>query len=182
MHPHVITQTIVICKLVYKIKQTLFPELVLPKSRKVFTYYFESSQTPEIGKFLVLNGTQKGRINNVASLSSVSKSYAPSRKELLSVTVLASRNEEMPHGDEIKNELQNWFPKSQLRLIKSYLIEGALPEQLSNQPLSIDLPRDIHVCGDVGSITKHEVASIENAVKSGKELGTRLATLLRSQS
>jgi hypothetical protein len=35
MHLHMLTQIIVICKLAYKIKQTLFPELVLPAPKKL---------------------------------------------------------------------------------------------------------------------------------------------------
>ena len=35
MHPHVITQITIICKLLYKVKQTLFPELILPAQKKL---------------------------------------------------------------------------------------------------------------------------------------------------
>lgn len=156
--------------------KALFPELELPKTRSVFCFYFESNLLPGTNRFLVLNGTGKGRINNFAPLASVSPSYAPAGKELLSVSVITSSSiNELPSVDEITREVSEWLPDAKPRFIASYVIKGAQPEQISRTKISrINFPPNIHLCGDLVSMETYNSASIENAVKTGKELGEGL--------
>jgi phytoene dehydrogenase-like protein len=156
--------------------KTLFPELELPRTRTVFCFYFESNPLPEINRFLALNGSGKGRINNIAPVASVSPSYAPEGKELLSVSVITSPSiTDLPSVQEIAKEVSEWFPDAKPRFIASYVIKGAQPEQLSGTKFTCaNLPTNIHLCGDLVSMERYNSASIENAVRSGKELGEKL--------
>jgi hypothetical protein len=159
--------------------KSLFPDLDLPKSRTVYCFYFETNRLGEIERFLVLNGSGKGRINNITALSSVAPGYLSNNKELLSVSVLSSSAiPELPPHNEIAKEISEWFPEAHPRYIASYSIRGAQPEQLvRNRTLleRLELPANIHFCGDLIGIQNGHSASIENAVRSGKELGEALS-------
>ncbi len=158
--------------------KTLLPSLALPKSRTVYCFYFESNPIPEIRRILALNGSGRGFINNVAMLSSVSSSYAPIGTELLSVSVLSSSSvPELPSAAEIRKEVSEWFPGSEPRFIASYIIQGALPDQIDQATIlltNLKLPAGVLLCGDIIGMTKYHSASIESAVRSGLDLGGAL--------
>jgi protoporphyrinogen oxidase len=135
----------------------------LPRMRAVSNLYFTTSHQLRIGRFLVLNGTGHGAINNLVDLSEVARGYAPEGQTLVSVSVLGSAF----NAESVLSELEAWFPAAQFQFLRSYRVTGALPEQHVPPPKRDGL--DIVLCGDFLS-----PASIEGAVRSGIEVGERL--------
>ena len=142
----------------------LLPELPLPNSNSVSNFYFESDHIPEIARFLVLNGKQTGIINNLVSVSSVSASYAPSDRELISVSVIGVSQD----SNLVESELEDWFPNRKFKFLKNFVIKEALPQQLTAK--KIKFPElDFYICGDfLGN------ASIESAVESGLTVSEKI--------
>jgi len=144
--------------------RALRPDLPgLPKTHSVSNLYFSSPTAPPIGRFLVLNGTGKGAINNLVALSEICPGYAPKGMTLLSVSVLSGA----ASPESIALELENWFPKQRFTFLKSYTVTGALPEQFLPPPRFEEL--EISLCGDFLA-----PASIEGAVASGVQVAERL--------
>jgi len=137
----------------------------LPNMHAVSNLYFTTSTRLPIGRFLVLNGTGYGEINNVVALSEVASEYAPEGQTLLSVSVLGL----VFDIDSITTELEGWFPGARFTFLRSYRVTGALPEQHVTPPKFEGL--DISLCGDFLA-----PASIEGAVRSGIEVGERLCS------
>jgi len=135
----------------------------LPKMRSVSNLYFTTSTQLPIGRFLVLNGTGHGDINNLTALSEVAREYAPEGETLLSVSVLGS----VFDPQSITRELKSWFPRANFQFLRSYKLSAALPEQYAPPPKLKAL--DIFLCGDFLA-----PASIEGAVRSGIEIGAQL--------
>lgn len=150
------------------------PYLELPQTRSVSCFYFSSDPMPELGKYLVLNGTPadgemldtkicttpgesfgepcksalKYRlINNIAPLSNVNPSYAPRGRLNLSVSVLGEYLDEL----SVSSELHKIFPGRKFDFLRRYLIKGSLPDQSHtiNSRLYSNLDdSDLIVCGD----------------------------------
>lgn len=148
-----------------------------PAWRAVTNLYFSADKVPFLEAIIALNGTGKGRINNIAVLSNVSSNYGPAGKTLLSVSLIGL-HEEKKLPDLIKAELEDWFGP----VVKNYVhlrtdrIRQALPEQSPGhaQPgfLKID---DVYLCGD--HVT---TASIEGAIISGQKTGAALSEVIHS--
>lgn len=143
----------------------LVPEFAssAPASRAVTSLSFEAAKSPLAKAIIALNGTSKGLVNNVAVMSQVSESYAPSERSLVSVSVLGAHDEsDLPEA--VKEELAEWFGPavSQWRHLRTHLIHHALPEQQASEPAGFREIGGILICGD------HAVsASIEGAITSG---------------
>jgi protoporphyrinogen oxidase len=135
----------------------------LPKMLPVSNLYFTTTTQLPIGRFLVLNGTGDGEINNVVALSEVVRGYAPEGKTLLSVSVLG----QVSNAEAIASELESWFPGGQFQFLRSYQVPAALPEQY--YPPATFEKLDITLCGDYLA-----PASIEGAVVSGIQIGEQL--------
>ena len=68
-------------------------------------YYFVADSPPFSSKVVLLNGNNRGEINNVFVPTNISKSYSPNHKSIISVSTIGLNNNET----EIRNELNNWF-------------------------------------------------------------------------
>jgi len=134
-----------------------------PAWRSVTNLYFEAGQSPLAEPTIALNGSGKGVVNNVAVMSDVSASYAPSGRALVSVSVLGLSSEaDLP--ELVKSELAEWFGEAvyDWRHLRSDVIRHALPEQRKTDPLGVCESEGVLICGD------HTVsASIEGALISG---------------
>jgi phytoene dehydrogenase-like protein len=118
---------------------------------------------------LVLNG-QGGPVNNLAVISNVAPSYAPSGAALISVTVLGVGHpaEEEEQLQAVRDQLVSWYgprPRSWKHL-KTYRLGRALPAQ---NPPALSIPErpsrvrsGVYICGD-----HRDNASIQGAMASG---------------
>ena len=136
------------------------------------THYFSSENLHKIfgkhhqTKKIILNGSGKGQINNIAIMSNVSKSYAPKNSNLIAITTLGKKTEQ----DKIINELKEWqdFNKNDIKHIKSIYIDEALP-LYKPSPKKTYKDNKIIYCGDY---LFHP--SIEGAISSGIHAGNEI--------
>ncbi|MDJ0783337.1 MAG: NAD(P)/FAD-dependent oxidoreductase [Desulfosarcinaceae bacterium] len=121
--------------------------------------YFACNRAAWHSRFLLLNGTGEGPINNLCFPSSVSAAYAPSGKSLAAVVVLGSP----PPNDAtliaaVRAQLTAWFG-SQVqgwRHLRSYHIAHALPSQRppteSPYRSAVRIRSGIYRCGELDSL------------------------------
>ena len=156
----------------YHVTSTLLPDLKIPEFgwRAVTNLYFQAPHSPVQEPIIILNGENKGRVNNVAVLSDVCPTYAPSGQSLISVSLLGLFEEEnLP--ETVKKELQQWFGQqvTQWKHLRTNRIPHALPEQLPNAPIIHHPKPPLYLCGDYGTST-----SIEGAIISGQQAAQRV--------
>jgi phytoene dehydrogenase-like protein len=132
--------------------------------------YFVAHKPPVTEPILVLDGENTGPVTNLAVISNVAPSYAPSGSSLIQATVVG--NPEMADLDlEVRSrqQLTRWFGAevSGWRLLRIYRITKALPDQTPptrdplNQPVRVN--PWLFVCGEYESLS-----SIHWAMVSGR--------------
>lgn len=154
---------------------TLLPQLPKKAFNAVSCLYFAADEPPITEPILLLNGLQRGLINNICIPSQVAPSYAPPNKALISITVLAPGKpvdtpEDTLFAKQVQQELESWFG-SQARHwkhLKTYAIPRALPhcDHVSDtSPLehTAASPCPIYVCGDY-----RNTPSFNGAMRSGR--------------
>lgn len=128
--------------------------------------YFSSPHSPLPGAYIALNGSQTGRISNVAVPSDAAKGYAPDGQSLVCVSTKGIASPE-----EILSELRAWFGSTvtSFRFLKQYSIPEALPRQLPGDngygESSVQLDSGLWICGDY-----RYSASIQGAMASGRKV------------
>jgi predicted NAD/FAD-dependent oxidoreductase len=146
-------------------------------------FYFAAERPPVVDPVLVLNGSGQGPINSLCVPSQVASGYAPTGASLVSVTVL-SPNARDCRGDSptdlaqsVREQLVEWFGNQVdgWRQLRVFQIPRALPPQphirwTASQPRFAQRDDGILVCGDA-----HDIASIQGALRSGREAGNHLA-------
>jgi hypothetical protein len=120
---------------------------------------------------LVLNGTNKGPVTNLAIPSQAAKQYAPPGRSLIAAVVIGiaeiSENELL---DQVGIQMRDWFGRAAEKWchLKTYYIQRALPDQKPPQPIPFQSPslinRNLYVCGEYRS-----VPSIQWALFSGRK-------------
>lgn len=136
-------------------------------SRECVCYYFAAKEPPVNEPILVLSGSTRGPINNLAVLDTVQPTYAPKGESLISVTVVGN-----PSRDEsvlrkmVLGQLKRWFGLvvQEWRLVALYRIEHALPVVFPmdrNKPPRIR--KDVYAAGDYMA-----TPSIQGAMESGR--------------
>ena len=146
------------------------------KARKYFsctTHYYSINNLINIfgdqykTKKIILNGSGKGYINNIAIMSNIAKSYAPKKSNLIAVTTLGKKTE----SKKIVSELQSWinFNKNDIEHLKSIYINEALPIYEPNITKKSSNKENIIFCGDY---LFHP--SIEGAISSGMHAGKQI--------
>ena len=147
----------------------LLPEVEAPTWREVTAVYFAAKKSPLGEPTLMLNGTGRGRVNNVAVLSEVAPGYAPKGEALVSVSVLGDQAmDEAPLVAEISGELSVWFGAEvkDWRHLRSYRVKRALPVRWPLTRLGAGAVRPgVWVAGDFVNS-----ASIQGAMESGENV------------
>ena len=140
--------------------------------RGVRCLYFAAPTAPEDDPILVLNGEERGPMNNLCVMSKISPEYGTKDEELISISVLGE-GLKLPEDElinAVKNHAISWYGRStieQWRHLKTYDIHKGQPDQ-SDQKLDeifrdVRFGEELFVCGD-----HRETASIEGAMHSGQ--------------
>lgn len=149
-------------------------------SRSACCLYFVAKEPPVDEAILVLSGSARGPINNLAVLNLVAPTYAPKGEFLISVTVLG-----MPSRDDqtvamqVRAQLKRWYGlvAEEWRLLRLYRIEHGLPVMGSMDPhLTARVTPGLYVCGDHRS-----TPSIQGAMESGRRAAETLIRDLRGE-
>ncbi len=133
--------------------------------------YYAAEKAPVDEPILVLNADDEGPVNNLAVLSNVTPTYAPSGAALISVAVLGNP----PVSDDalerqVREQLKRWFGADVDRWLhlKTYRIAHALPDQeppfLTSPIRSLRIRPGQYVCGD-----HRATGSVNGAVASGRK-------------
>ncbi len=149
-------------------------------SRGLCCLYFDAPESPLEEPLLVLGGSSRGVINNLAVMSEVSPEYAPEDRALVSVTVIGSpARDERSLETMIRGQLRRWYGRvtKEWRLLRTYRIENAqpisVPQQLHTQPR---LDPGLYICGD-----HRATPSIQGAMESGRLAAEALLRQLRGE-
>lgn len=144
--------------------------------------YFSADWRPPFREpFLMLNGDNRGPVNNIAFPSQVSRGYAPPGKTLIAIVVLGDQfigRDDLE--DLVRLQCTEWFGSavSQWQHLKTYRIHHALPLQNppTASPYQAVQPRQsgIVVCGE-----HHSLPGLQWAMMSG---ATAAETIIRPSS
>jgi phytoene dehydrogenase-like protein len=144
-----------------------FPDI---ETRAVTCLYYEAPQPPTKRPILVLNGEEKGLVNNLCVPSNVCSSYGNGKAHLISVSVLGNPFQDNDVADAaVKKELKQWFGADVAiwRLLRLYRVVNALPDQapsaLENPKREVRFQKGLYICGD-----HRDNASINGALESGR--------------
>ena len=138
------------------------------ESRVVGNVYFSADVAPTKEKLVILDGTGKGPVLNVAVMSNVSEHYAPKGKHLISVALPGVVNGDLE--SIARTQLRSWWGTQvdAWRHLRTYAITHAGPTQ--EPPFSpkqrVDLGGGRFVCGD-----HRDTGSIQGALYSGRRCG-----------
>ena len=145
----------------------LLPEMAAPTWRAVTTVYFAAQASPLSEPTLMLNGTGRGRVNNVAVMSEVAPGYAPAGAALVSVSILGEpADDDEALTEQVRTELTEWFGAgvTEWKTLRVYRVRRALPVR---RPLERRAPTPVRpgvwVAGDFVNS-----ASIQGAMESGE--------------
>lgn len=137
-------------------------------SRVVGNVYFSADVAPTKEKLVILDGTGKGPVLNVAVMSNISEHYAPRGKHLISVAlpgVVAGDLESIA-----RTQLREWWGPQvdSWRHLRTYAIThgGVVQEPPFAPKQSVDLGGGRFVCGD-----HRDTGSIQGALYSGRRCG-----------
>ena len=135
------------------------------QSRSVSCVYFASNSAPTDKKLIILDGTGKGPVLNIAVMSNIAPSYAPVGQHLIAAALPGCI------GDDVENiarqQLQAMFGAQveSWRHLRTYRIEHGQPDQSPpfNPKKKQKLDNGIFVCGD-----HRDTASSQGALYSGR--------------
>jgi len=149
-------------------------------SRSACCLYFVAKEPPVEHPLLVLSGSSRGPINNLAVMNSVAPGYAPPGEHLVSVGVVG-----WPSRDDhtlvnmVRGQLKRWYGlvAQEWKLLRIYRIEHALP---AVYPLEWQQPArlepGLYVCGD-----HRATPSIQGAMESGRLAAESVLRELRGE-
>ena len=127
--------------------------------------YFESERPVVEDATIVLNGTGRGRVNEVVPVTNAAPGYAPPGRHLLCAVVLGNPRE--PHAalvEEVVREIRAWSPTAgKLRFLRLYRI----PKHQLAQPPGFDAPLPEPPPGLVLAGERAANCSIDGAIASG---------------
>lgn len=138
------------------------------QSRTAGCVYFSADTPPNDKKYVILDGSGKGPVLNVAIISNVAPSYAPPGKHLIAAAlpgVISGNLEQLA-----RQQLREWWgPQVDAwKHLRTYAISHGGPVQ--SAPFSpkqqVSLGRGRFVCGD-----HRDTGSIQGAMYSGRRCG-----------
>ena len=167
------------------------PTLSITKQpRSTVCIYFETDEDKnrqplamEREPLLVLNGSGKGIVNTMFFPTSVSKTYAPEGKILVSVSLVGFYEDKSDEELEaiVREEVSEWFGGAVVatwRHLRTYRIRLAQPDQAPPTNLFQDtrLRHGLYICGD------HRYSStFDGALSSGKQAARALLADINQQ-
>ncbi len=150
---------------------------VPPAGKYCTTLHFGSSKPIVEGKFLVLNGGVGGLVNEVAPMSNVSPSLAPSGQHLFSATILGpcARSDADLERAVVK-ELSEWFSNADAESWRLLQIDRITYAQMPQEPGFRDRrpamyseAEGVWICSEL-----IENSSIEGAIVAGQRVAAGL--------
>jgi phytoene dehydrogenase-like protein len=145
------------------------------ESKSVGAVYFAAHEAPIDSKFVVLDGTGRGPVLNVAVMSNVAPTYAPDGRHLV-VAAMPGHTGDGIEADA-RAQLRGWWGPAVDRWehVRTYRIEHGQPRQRvpfdPKRPVRLDDGR--FVCGD-----HRDTASIQGAMFSGRRCGVEVASAI----
>ncbi|MEV8127780.1 NAD(P)/FAD-dependent oxidoreductase [Streptomyces sp. NPDC085944] len=140
----------------------LLPDLTVPDTRTVTTYYHATDRPPMAEPTLMVDST--GAVLNTCVLSEVAPTYAPPGTALVSTSVLGT--DPPGRGRAVLRRLAELYDTgtSDWHQVDARTVEGALPAMLPPWPLSrtTRLGPGRYVCGD-----HRATGSVQGALASG---------------
>lgn len=146
------------------------------ESKAAGCVYFAADEPPDERKLVILDGTGVGPVLNVAVMSNVAPSYAPSGRHL--VVAALPGIADGPLEEIARGQLRGWWGSSVDRWehLATYRIPHGQPRQ--SPPFapkrSVDLGDGRFVCGD-----HRDTASIQGALYSGRRCADAVVARLR---
>lgn len=142
------------------------------ESKCVGAVYFATQQAPVADKLVVLDGTGRGPVLNVAVMSNVAPSYAPPGSHLV---VAALPGHDGPSiDDDARRQLRGWWgPRVDTwEHLATYRIAHGQPRQRPpfDPKRRVRLDDGRFVCGD-----HRDTASLQGAMYSGRRCGLAVA-------
>lgn len=147
------------------------------QSRSVGCVYFASDKAPTDKKLIILDGTGKGPVLNIAVMSNIAPSYAPQGQHLIAAALPGYIADDIE--DVARRQLQSMFGTqvTTWRHLRTYRIEHGQPEQsppfMPKKRQRLD--NGLFVCGD-----HRDTASIQGALYSGRRCAATVQTHLVS--
>ncbi|MCP4121475.1 MAG: FAD-dependent oxidoreductase [Bacteroidetes bacterium] len=158
----------------------LLPENNIDLDSKHVTCLYFAADTPPVSKpVVVLNGEDKGLVNNLCVVDQVQPSYAPEGSHLIALHVTREHDfDDEELVDEVMKEMAQWFgvKVNSWEHLKTYHIKYGLPLQkkMEVDKYALQYNDQIFVCGDHLSY-----GSMNAAIRSGKEVADLLHKSLR---
>ena len=135
------------------------------QSRSVSCVYFASNSAPTDKKLIILDGTGKGPVLNIAVMSNIAPTYAPVGQHLIAAALPGCIGDDVE--DIARQQLQAMFGAQveSWRHLRTYRIEHGQPDQSPpfNPKKKQKLDNGIFVCGD-----HRDTASSQGALYSGR--------------
>jgi len=142
-------------------------DLPPPGRRSAACVWFATEVAPVAEPVLVLDGTSRGPVRNVAPLSIVAPSYAPAGRHLVAAAVPGPDARRPSLEADVRSQLTGWFGPvvAAWDTVRVDVIDFAQPDQ--PPPLAVRSPVALghgrYVCGD-----HRDTASIQGALVSGR--------------
>jgi hypothetical protein len=136
-------------------------------SRPVGCVYFAADTAPTPHRLVVLDGDRSGPVMNVAVMSNVAPTYAPTGQHLIAAAMPGVVDADGGLDVAARRQLRGWWgPQVDTwRHLRTYSIPHGQPDQ--SPPLhpkkSVSLGDDLFVCGD-----HRDTGSIQGALFSGR--------------
>ncbi|MEV8293671.1 NAD(P)/FAD-dependent oxidoreductase [Streptomyces rochei] len=148
----------------------LLPDLTVPDTRTVTTYYHATDRPPMAEPTLMVDST--GTVLNTCVLSEVAPTYAPPGTALISTSVLGT--DPPGRGGAVLRRLAELYgtDTSDWHQVAARTVEGALPAMLPPWPLSRTARHGPgrYVCGD-----HRATGSVQGALASGARAAREVA-------
>lgn len=149
-----------------------------PGSRAVACCWFSAPRAPIAAPTLILDGDASGPVKNVAVMSNVAPSYAPSGRSLVAAAVPGSDALDPSISTRAREQLAGWFGSTtrDWELLRTDVVPHGQPLQVPplhpKQPVA--LGEGVFVCGD-----HRDTASIQGAMFSGERTAAAVLRHLR---
>jgi phytoene dehydrogenase-like protein len=145
------------------------------ESKSVGAVWFAAPEPPVDSKLVVLDGTGRGPVLNVAVMSNVAPSYAPPGRHLVVAAMPGHVGDRIEH--DARAQLRSWWGPAvdSWEHLRTHRIVHGQPGQRPpfHPKRPVALPDGRFVCGD-----HRDTASIQGAMFSGRRCGLEVAAAI----